>query len=119
MLALLSASTPLAKTLASTILVSNGMKGIIRNPSLVQVQEAKSIHVFAFSSFRELLIAESEGDFSMSEWEQLYESAERLCCGADTQDNDSMQDEEQTMQQFIQNALREKIADNDLHWKIR
>jgi len=115
-LALLSASTPLAKTIASTLLVSNGSKGIIRNPTLMQVQEAQSVHIFAFDSFKELLIAESEGDFSMGEWEELYKVAEQLCCGSHA--DDPMQEEEQSMQQFIQNALREKVAD-DFQWKVR
>lgn len=116
-LALLSASTPLAKTLASTILVSNGTKEILRNPTLIQIQEAKSVHVFAFSSFRELLIAESEGDFSMGEWEQLYEFAEQLCCGVDAQDNDPMEEGEQSMQQFMQTALKNFVEDS-MQWKI-
>lgn len=118
LLALLSASTPLSKTLASTILVSNGPNEIVRNPTLIQVQEAQSVHVFAFSSFRELLVAESGGDFNMDDWEQLYEVAEQLCCGADSEEDDPMQEQEQSIQKFIQNALREKVAD-DLRWKIR
>lgn len=98
------------------MLVYNGSKGIIRNPTLIQVQEAQSVHVFAFDSFKELLIAESEGDFSMADWEELYRVAENLCCGS--HGDDPMQEEEQSMQQFIQNALREKVAD-DLRWKVR
>lgn len=74
--------------------------------------------MFAFSSFRELLVAESGGDFNMDDWEQLYEIAEQLCCGADSEEDDPMQEQEQSIQKFIQNALREKVAD-DLRWKIR
>jgi len=54
----------------------------------------------------------------MDDWEQLYEVAEQLCCGADSEEDDPMQEQEQSIQKFIQNALREKVAD-DLRWKIR
>lgn len=113
-LTLLSASTPIAKTLSSTILATNGKEGIIRNPTLIQIQEAKSIHAFAFSTFKELLLAESEGSFSIGEWEELYEIAEQLCCGV--AEDDPTQEQMQSMHQFIQSALREKIAD-EMRWK--
>lgn len=116
MLTLLSASTPITKTLSSTVLATNGREGIIRNPTLVQIQEAKSIHVFAFSTFKELLLAESEGSFSIGEWEELYETAEQLCCGIG--EADPMQEQKQSMHQFIHDALRGKMMD-EMRWKIR
>lgn len=37
------------------------------------------MHVFAFSSFGDVLVAESEGNFGIDEWEVACEEARRLC----------------------------------------
>lgn len=42
---------------------------------------ARSTHVFAFSAQGDkLLIAESEGEFSMSEWDDVLAAAKKICC---------------------------------------
>jgi exosome complex component RRP46 len=108
-------------TMASTLIVLKPEKSanrIIHNPTLFEIQEAASVHVMAFSSHRELLVSESEGNFTMDEWDLVYEHAERICCGVqETVDIDAMRDEgDGEILQFVKSAMQEKIA-ADLYWK--
>ncbi|KAF2434054.1 hypothetical protein EJ08DRAFT_575722, partial [Tothia fuscella] len=62
LLALLSASIPLDTTYTTT-----------------SVQLDRSMHVFAFTAERKLLVAESEGDFEYEAWDELCQKAEEEC----------------------------------------
>ncbi|RYP70307.1 hypothetical protein DL769_005013 [Monosporascus sp. CRB-8-3] len=94
---LLSATLPLAATITSTCLAittEDGAQRIIVEPSAREIEKSQSFHVFAFTSHNELILAESEGNFSMEEWEGLYNTAHRQCCPPDTtDDNDIHMDE--------------------------
>ncbi len=112
-------------TLTSVLLAltSDGTaKSIIRNPSLIQSQGADSIHVRAFTSRGDLLVAESEGSFTIGDWDEVYEAGRAVCCEDSKQTDDhEMQDEELDekaggMVTFINSTLQAKIA-ADLHWK--
>jgi exosome complex component RRP46 len=48
---------------------------------LLRAKPIKSVHVFAFSGARRLLLNESDGAFSYEEWEEACEQAEEVCCG--------------------------------------
>jgi len=123
-LALLSAALPLAMTLTSTVIAieENGSTTTLyRNPSPLQIQQAASTHVFSFTSHRQLLLAESEGEFSLKEWNNACKVAERLCCGDDQDDLNAMRDDCDEdligdMQQFVKLSLQEKVA-GDLYWQ--
>ncbi|KAI9730464.1 MAG: exosome non-catalytic core subunit rrp46 [Claussenomyces sp. TS43310] len=124
-LTLLSATIPLAMTLTSTLLVVNeegSSKSIVQNPTPVEIQQASSVHVFAFTSHYDLLVNESEGSFTMDDWNDLYDIAERLCCGSDADgDVDAMKDDGEDevsggMMQFVKAIMQEKVA-ADLHWR--
>jgi len=78
-LALLSASIPLSQTLTSTLVSLDYDNKPTVTPSAKQIAAAKSVHVFAFSSFGDVLVAESEGSFGVEDWEQACEEARRLC----------------------------------------
>jgi hypothetical protein len=39
----------------------------------------KSQHCFAFSGNGEVLVAESEGDFGIEEWDEIAREAEEIC----------------------------------------
>jgi hypothetical protein len=41
----------------------------------------ESQHVFAYSGKGEILVAESEGEFAIEEWEEFVEEAEVICRG--------------------------------------
>ncbi|KAH8602696.1 hypothetical protein B0O99DRAFT_679685 [Bisporella sp. PMI_857] len=118
-LALLSASLPLAMVLTSVLLAITS-EGILRNPTLQDIQKADSVHVLAFTSHGELLVAESEGTFTMEEWNGVYDVGRRICCD-ETPSADSMQDnvldeKDGGMIMFVKSVLSEKVK-QDLRWK--
>ncbi|RKF60683.1 Exosome complex component RRP46 [Erysiphe neolycopersici] len=84
-MALISASIPLSLTINSICIARlnspNPSNSILqRNPTITQVKTADSIHVLAFTSHGDLVLAESEGIFSMSDWNQIFELGKELCC---------------------------------------
>jgi exosome complex component RRP46 len=112
-------------TLTSVILAltSDGTaKTIIQNPTLKELQSADSIHVVAFTSHGDLLVAESEGSFTIQEWDEVYETGKRLCCDeVEKADDDIMQTEgldgkAGSMKTFLRSILKEKV-EADTHWK--
>jgi exosome complex component RRP46 len=112
-------------TLTSVLLAltSDGpAKSIIRNPTLTQSQSADSIHVLAFTSHGDLLVTESEGSFTIGDWDQVYEAGKAICCENSKQaDDHEIQDEGLNekaggMLTFVKSTLKAKIA-ADLHWK--
>ncbi|KAH8815268.1 hypothetical protein F5884DRAFT_665879 [Xylogone sp. PMI_703] len=126
-LTLLSASMPLATTFTSVLLALNSSgksATVVQYPSVQDIQNASSIHVFAFTAQGALLLAESEGSFSIDDWNEAYEQGKKLCCGTNEQvgSSDEMRDvgeqEEasESMMEFLHTALTVKV-DEDLHWK--
>ncbi|KAK4692003.1 hypothetical protein P7C71_g5117, partial [Lecanoromycetidae sp. Uapishka_2] len=89
MMALLATSIPLAMTLSATFLVVDMDQQIIVKPSAQDIIMAMSIHVFAFLSSGELLVDESEGDFEIDIWEEVYKKAKLLCLGNEDEDSES------------------------------
>lgn len=72
-------------TMASTLLAltdDGPGKKITQSPTIREIQQAASIHVLAFSSHGDLLVVESEGEFTLDEWDQVFEKAQRVCCDA-------------------------------------
>ncbi|KAI1466810.1 uncharacterized protein F4812DRAFT_67395 [Daldinia caldariorum] len=123
-LSLLSAALPLTATLTSTSLavVADGQsKKVVLNPSPREIQTSQSFHVFSFTSHDELILAESEGSFTMKEWDDAFTVAQRQCCPLTTAgDGDALMDDDSlpgaNLKQFVRSTLEEKIA-SDLHWK--
>jgi exosome complex component RRP46 len=113
-------------TLTSTILTINSdgsLMTIVRNPTHLEFQSANSVHVLAFTSHGQLLVAESEGSFTLEEWDEIYKVGKGLCYNdVETANDDIMQGEEGLeencggMMIFVQSALKEKVS-TDLHWK--
>lgn len=103
------------------IIVGEGKsKKITQNPTVVDIKKANSVHVLAFTSHGDLLVNESEGDFSFEDWEEIHDEAERICCGSEAAaDEDVMRDEGEEdggMMQFVKSALEEKV-EADMHWR--
>ncbi len=124
-LALLSAAVPMRATATANIVAvvsEDGVKKMVADPSPRDVEIAHSVHVLAFTSHHELLLAESEGDFTVQEWDDVYETAKKICCqsGAKKAGIDMVLDEGNgaghEMGQFIRSTLETKVA-ADLHWK--
>ena len=108
-------------TLTSVLLAltSDGTaKKILRNPTFIQSQSADSLHVLAFTSHGELLVAESEGSFTIGDWNDIYEAGKAICCNDSEQDGDHEMNDGRDggRQMFVKSALQSKVA-ADLHWK--
>ena len=68
--------------LTCAYLVVSSSGDMLSEPSLEEARDATSTHVLAFSSQGELLVAESEGEFSLSTWEKVLEAGARRCGGS-------------------------------------
>jgi exosome complex component RRP46 len=124
-LALLSAGVPMRATATATAVAithQDGAKKTVVDPTPRDIETAQSAHVLAFTSHDELLLAESEGDFTVKEWDDVYETAKSVCChsAAAKEGMEMVLDDESTggpdMRQFIRSAMESKVA-ADLHWK--
>ncbi|ROW14861.1 hypothetical protein VPNG_03787 [Cytospora leucostoma] len=124
LLALLSAAVPMRATVTSTVAAVSSDSGdsqITLDPSPRQADSSRSVHVLAFTSHDELLLAESEGDFTMNEWDEVYQAARKVCCGtAKGNEVDMVVDEDQQagpdLRHFVRSAAESKVT-ADLHWK--
>jgi exosome complex component RRP46 len=123
-LGLLTAAIPLKAIAVATLLAisrdDGGKVDIIVDPSAVEADQAKSVHVLGFSSQDELLMVESEGSFSPQEWKQLLERGQSICCqhqqtGLDTAMADG-ELEPSSIKDFIRSVMETKVA-RDLYWK--
>ncbi|KAI1661372.1 hypothetical protein F4813DRAFT_227047 [Daldinia decipiens] len=123
-LSLLSAALPLTATLisASLAIIADGQsKKVVLNPSPREIETSQSFHVFSFTSHDELILAESEGSFTVKEWDDVFAVAQRQCCPpVTTGDRDTLMYDGSLpgadLKQFTRSTLEGKIA-SDLHWK--
>ena len=86
-----------------------------KHPTVPEIMAAKSLHVLTFSSLDELLLAESEGRFSMDDWDLIEEKARIICLG----DADGMVDEEEKekpLQEEMRSLVEETVR-RDERWK--
>ncbi|ORY66386.1 uncharacterized protein BCR38DRAFT_339587 [Pseudomassariella vexata] len=122
LLSLLSAAIPLTATLTSTafaVLSEEGNRRIVIDPTARDVEQAESLHVFAFTSHGELLLAESEGNFTMDAWDQVVTMAQSQCCPMRFENVDMMGDDAEAgadLTRFTRSIVEAKIA-SDLYWK--
>lgn len=111
-----------ATSTVAAIVFQDGVKRVAVDPSPKELAAARSVHVLAFTSHDELLLAESEGDFSVKEWDDVYDAAAKICCqsgagNADTDmDLDGPANAGPDMRQFLSSTLEAKVA-ADLYWK--
>ncbi|KAI1178752.1 hypothetical protein F4777DRAFT_60746 [Nemania sp. FL0916] len=125
-LALISASLPMKTTLVSTSLAiaasKDGQRQIVISPTARQIEQSQSFHVLAFAaSPKELILAESEGAFTMKEWDDAYRVAFEHCCTSPSIDDADtlMSDGPPThadLQRFTRSTVEQKTA-SDLYWK--
>ncbi|KAI8632353.1 hypothetical protein F5Y19DRAFT_361470 [Xylariaceae sp. FL1651] len=123
-LSLLSAALPMTATLTSTSLAiasEDGGRKIVINPTAREIERSKSFHVLAFTSHDELILAESEGNFTMKEWDDVYGAASSQCCTPSMiNDANTVMDEGRTvsadLKHFTRSIVEQKTA-LDLYWK--
>ena len=109
-LSLLSTTVPLSKTLTSVVVALDSRNTILVRPSASESQKARSTHVLAFSSHRELLLVESEGAFDIDIWETVAETAKALCCGASPEIGDAMAVEGQEPDRGLEGHIRALVT---------
>lgn len=102
-------------TLTSTILALLSKTTAREHPTIKEINEAQSIHVIAFSSKHDLLLAESEGRFNMEDWDMIENMARIICLG-DTNAMVDGDEKEEALQQLLRSVVGEKVA-RDERWK--
>lgn len=120
-LTLISAAIPLTATLTSVVIAAIAEEGSTReiiNPTAREVEKSCSLHVFAFTSHGDLILTQSEGEFTMKEWEDVLASAQRHCCPSTSGDVNMSDDlaSGADFGTFTRSVLEAKIA-SDLYWK--
>lgn len=119
MLTLLSSSLPLASTFTSVALVitSSKLDNIVELDSK-SLGSAESLHVFAFTSSGQLLLSESEGSFTIEEWEAVHDRAKQTCSVAAQDDRMHVGGEvlEVNMKQWLRDTVQEQVG-KDQAWK--
>ena len=94
---------------------------------LLRAKPIRSVHVFAFSGDRRLLLNESDGKFSYEEWVEVCERAEELCCGEEDDEGgvklgegEGMevdgQQQEESLEQWLREVIRKKV-EWEQRWK--
>lgn len=114
-LALLDAAIPMRCIFTSTIIAMISKTITREHPSIKEMSMAESLHVLTFSSTDELLLAESEGRFSMDVWDEIADKAKIICLG----DADAMVDEQEerkSLQDGLKSAIEKKVREN-ARWK--
>lgn len=91
------------------------------DPSPRELRLASSVHVLAFSSQGDLLVVESEGDFSMETWDEVHGRAIVLCHGkgreiSDQEDVSMDSEDEVKLEEILKDAVQGKVV-KEREWK--
>ena len=94
---------------------------MVADPSRRDLAAARSVHVFGFTSDDGLLLVESEGDFTVKEWDEACAAARKICCESGKKAGldvilDDDEREGPDMRQFLRSAVEAKVS-TDLHWR--
>jgi len=138
LLALLSASIPLRTILTSVMIAQPASPSTNSFPpllsptanELLRAKPIRSVHVFAFSGDRKMLLSESEGNFSYEEWNEACQMAEDACCGDEDEEEeggvrleaegDAMdvdaQIEGENLEKWLRSVVRRKV-EYEQRWK--
>ena len=108
-------------TLSAVLIIVESDGNLNRDPTLPELRAAESTHVLAFSSRGGLLIAESEGEFGMKVWENVYCEGLRVCRGSNNSDVDMGDsgdhvESKGTIEAFIHTTVEKQALQNQ-EWK--
>lgn len=118
-LSLLSSSVPL-RTIATSTLVAISSKSAepLLSPTakdLFRAKPIKSVHVFAFSGDRKMVLNESDGVFSYKEWDEVCEMAEELCCreeqdgGVSLGEGMDVDGQSENLEEWLRQVVKRKV----------
>ena len=120
MLALLSTSIPLAMTMTATLIAVDRKNNLLPNPTAKDLKASSSVHVLAFSSFGEILVVDSEGEFAMEVWEDVHIKAKEICLGkekgVDEEDIGMGGAEDESLSDVLRAAVQGKL-EREQRWK--
>lgn len=80
--AALDGALPLAATASAVLVIVDQDGSIVLNPQEKQIVGSRSIHAMAFDQHGDQLMDESSGEFTMHDWESVFEVAQRACVAA-------------------------------------
>lgn len=108
-------------TLTATIVAVDLNDILVVDPSMQQIKLSSSIHVLAFSSHGDLLVVESEGDFTIDIWDEVYQKAKSICHGEEGDESDSEDvsmesDGVSKLEDMLKDAV-EKTVSMEQRWK--
>jgi exosome complex component RRP46 len=111
-------------TLTSTslaVISKDDRRRIVTSPTAREIELSQSFHVLAFTSQNKLVLAQSEGTFTMKEWDDVYNAAcSQYCATTTTDDADTLMSEGLStgtnLKRFIRATVEQKTAE-DLYWK--
>ena len=121
MLALLTTSIPLVMTVTAALICIDEDGAILSNPGAKALSLADSVHILAFSSLGKLVLAQSEGSFSISDWENVHSRARQICLGTDPaqdlgEDVSMASGQEESLQEKLRNAVERRVS-KEQAWK--
>lgn len=110
-------------TLTATLIIADSNGTLAVGPSVEQLELASSIHVLAFSSYGDLLVVESEGDFTINTWDKVHQKARLICHQGDGDENESESedvsmslDDVSKLGNVLRDAVERKVAEEQ-RWK--
>lgn len=78
-------------------------------PSVKEMEELDSMHVFAVSAKGKILLVESEGDFGVEDFERAGLMAQDMCLGAGGEDQEMDEDTLKPLQVWLREILGQSI----------
>ena len=108
-------------SLTATFVAIDSDGVLVTQPSMEQIKLASSIHVLAFSSHGDLLVVESEGEFTIDEWDEVLQKAKLICYGevrdeSGSEDVSMRLDDVSELGIVLKDAVERKVA-KEQRWK--
>lgn len=102
-------------TLTATFIAVDRNQQLFFEPCSQDVKTASSLHVFAFSSNRDLLVVESEGEFGIEIWQEVYQKAKLICLGlesdySESEDTSIDSNNDAKLEDLMKNVVRGKMV---------
>ena len=119
LLALLTGAVPLKGIATATCIAISQSSDLIVEPSPREASQAQSLHVLAFTSDDELLVAESEGSFTAEEFRKVLDLGAQVCCRDEQGDEDVDMGESNQMSKSVRSFVRSVMkmkSERDMNW---
>ena len=118
-LALLDAAVPMIGTFIATTMAVTREGSFVQDPGVKDIKRARSLHVLAFSSWGELLLAECEGRFSLNQWNQVNAMGIESCFGHDAKESDidmlnqNQGARERKLHEILKGSIERQVTENN------